>query len=208
MGNPISGQSKSAYAGDRLRALRLNRMDDSDTLNRAALLTMGLGGGLFPGGAVLIANPPPPSAPPSIFPPWYPFITGSSGSHDANFYPGTVGGIVPSNMFTPVGLTDGDVNYLYLEVTASGGIVTGATIAVSTTYPTLAASNSGSPPSSFNIPIAIFDLSGSSPAVYNTVGFGNIWVQPYVSLLTTAVSPTVLTAPFTVTYNWTWGAGS
>ena len=145
----------------------------------------------------------------TIYPPWFPFWTqDGSGNYQANFYAGTVGGIVPSNMFTPVALTQNQVNYLYLACTASGGIITAATITASTTYPTIAASTSGAPPTSFNIPIGIFDLTGSAPVLHNIVGFGNIWVQPYVSLLTTAVSPTVLSAPFTVTYNWEWGAGN
>jgi hypothetical protein len=210
MGNPISGQSKAAWAGERLRALRINRMDDADTANVLALLSMGFFGGRFPGGNVLVAIPGSSAAgAATIYPPWYPFETqDGSGNYQANFYAGTVGGIVPTNMFTPVALTQNQVNYLYLACTASGGIITAATITASTTYPTIAASTSAAPPTSFNIPIGIFDLTGVSPVMHNIVGYGNIWVQPYVSLLTTAVSPTVLSAPFTVSYNWEWGAGN
>jgi hypothetical protein len=145
----------------------------------------------------------------AVNPPWFPFTTQDvHGNYQANFYAGTVGGIVPSNMFSPVSLTQGVTNYLYLACTASGGIITGATITASTSAPTIAASTSGAPPTSFNVPIGIFNLSGAAPVLNNVVGFGNIWVQPYVSLLTTAATPTVLTSPFTVTYNWAWGAGN
>jgi hypothetical protein len=207
MGNPISGQSKDWAAGERIRALGLNRIGDSNAQNVGVFPGAFDYGGRFPGGTIRVPNSAG-SAPPVLYPPWWPFVTGSAGSYSANFYAGTVGGIVPSNMFSAVALTASSVNYLYLAVTASGGIVTGATITASTTYPTLAASNSGSPPTSFNIPIAIFDLTGSAPVVHNIVGFGNIWVQPYVSLLTTNSTGALLTAPFTVSYNWEWGAGN
>lgn len=143
----------------------------------------------------------------SVMPPWFPTTTGTSGSYTASFAPGTVGGIVPSNMFSAIALTQNQKNYLYLSVTAAAGVITGSTITASTTYPTLAASNTGSPPSSFIIPVAIFDLTATKPAAYNIVGFGNIWVQPFISLWDTINTGALLTAPFTGHYNWEWGAG-
>lgn len=210
MGNPISGQAKAPnfgqYArGVSLAGIRINRNDDADTLNTGALLTTGLYGGRYPGGTVLISTPPPGATPAaSILPPWWPFITGSS-TFEANFYPGTVAGILATGL-TGIALSAGDLNYIWLAMTATAGVVTGATVTAGTTYPGLAAATSGTPPTSFNIPIAIFDLTGSKPVCYNIVGFGNIWAQPYVSILDTINTAALLTPAFTPWFNWEWGA--
>ncbi len=141
--------------------------------------------------------------------PWVPFITVVAGVSKANFYPGTIAGLIPSNMFTPLSLTASVVNYVYAQVTATAGVVTGATLAVSTTYPTAPApATSGTPPTTFNIPIAIFDLSQTPSVASNIVGFGNIWAQPFVTILDTINTGALLTAPFTPWFSWQWGAGN
>lgn len=151
------------------------------------------------------------NAPSAVFaavPPWFPFLTqDGSGNWQGNFLPGTIGGILPSNYNSALTLAQGQVNYVYAAMTASGGVITGATLTVSTSYPTLASATSGAPPTSFNIPIAVIDLTGSTPNPSNIVGYGNIWAQPYVTSYATAASPTPLSAPFTPSYNWQWGAG-
>ena len=151
------------------------------------------------------------SAPAGTFaavPPWFPFLTqDGSGNWQANFLPGTIGGILPGNMFTALALTQNAVNYVYAAMTAVGGVVTAATLTASTSYPTLAAATSGAAPTSFNIPIGIFDLTGATPSVSNIVGFGNIWAQPYVTVFDTINTGSPLTAPFTPWFNWEWGAG-
>jgi len=212
MGNPISGQSKGPALGQylgriALAGIRVQRDDDADTLNLSTLLTMGLYGGRFPGGSVLIATPAPAAAAGALPIPWQPFFTqDNSGNYQANFYPGTVGGILPAGI-TGIALTQGQVNYVYLAMTAGAGRVTGATPTASTTYPSLAASASGSPPTAFNIPLGIFDLTQSPPKSFNIVGFGNIWCQPFVTLFTTINTGSLLQAPFTPSYNWEWGGG-
>jgi hypothetical protein len=180
-------------------------------MNRGVKVTMsGPGFATVTKNGITIALPPPPPSTggATIAPgPWYPFTTkDGSGNYLANFYAGTIGGVLPTNMMDSISLTQNAKNYLYLEVTASGGVVTGATIAASTSYPTLAAANSGTPPTSFNVPIAIFDLSQTPVAIANIVGYGNIWAQPYIALFDTINTGALLTAPFTPWYNWEWGA--
>lgn len=209
MGNPVNGQEQNLYPGQPVRASLFNRLYDSGQENQGVFPGPFDYGGRFPGGTVRIPNSSGSSAASKTTPaPWTPFFTqDGSGNYYANFYPGTVGGIVPSNMFSAITLTQGDVNYLYLEVTASAGTVTAATIAASTTYPTLASPVSGSAPTSFNVPIGIFDLTQSPPKCYNVVGFGNIWCQPYVTVFDTINTGAPLKAPFTPWFNWEWGAG-
>jgi|SRR5580693_753382 hypothetical protein len=210
MGNPIQGEIKSAYPGSPISALDANRQQDAAWQNGAVFPRPFGYGGRYPGGAVdvPIAQGGATSAATTLYPPWYPFFTqDGSGNYQANFYPGTLGGIVATNTFTPITLTQSDLNYVYAEVSASSAVVTSVTLAASTTYPTLAGSNSGSPPTSFNVPIGIFDLSQSPPKAYNIVGFGNIWLQPIVTLWDTVNTGALLTAPFTGHYNWEWGAG-
>lgn len=132
-----------------------------------------------------------------------------SGNYQANFYPGTIGGLVPGNIFSSLALNQGQANYVYAAMTATAGLVTGATLAASTTAPALAGTTSGSAPTSFNVLIGIFNPAASpSPSLFNVVGFGNIWCQPYVTELDTINTGALLTAPFTPSYNWEWGAGN
>src|SRR5208282_4303094 len=116
MGNPISGQSKDWAAGERIRALGLNRIGDSNAQNVGVFPGAFDYGGRFPGGTIRVPNSSaPPAAATTILPPWFPFSTQDiSGNFLANFYAGTIGGIIPANMFTPVALTQKMVNYLYL----------------------------------------------------------------------------------------------
>lgn len=203
---PISGQSFPSAAGMAVRARDLNRMGDASFQNSQF---PGSSGGRFPGGTII--NPSTATGGGSaktIFPAWYPFFTTNSGTTYANFFTGTVGGILPSNIFTPVALTASVVNYLWLACTATAGLITAATITTGTTYPTLAASTSAAAPTSFNIPIAIADLTGAKPLIFNIVGFGNIWCQPYVTVFDTINTGALLTAPFTPWFNWEWGAGN
>ena len=170
-------------------------------------MTGGLYGFRHPGGMIFLNNGQAASAV-TLYPPWWPFSTqDGSGNYQANFYAGSIGGVLPSNMFSPVALTQSMVNYVYAQMTASAGAITGATIAASTTYPTPSSPNSGSAPTSFNIPLGIFDLTGTLPALHNLVGFGNIWCQPYVTVFDTINTGVPLTAPFTPWFNWEWGAG-
>lgn len=207
MGFPVSGQMKVFERGDHLRAATVNRMGDNAAENLGIFPGAFDYGGRFPGGTVRIPSPQLSATKTTVYPPWWPYYTQGSGNFYANFYPGTVGGLVPSNMFTPLLLTASSKNYVYAQVTATGGVVTGCTLAVSTTYPTLASATSGNAPTSFNVPIAIFDLSGSTPAAFNLVGFGNIWCEPYVTVFDTINTGAPLTAPFTPWFNWQWGAG-
>lgn len=207
--SPVSGQNRPLRRGDPIAARALNRLADSAWRN---LLAAGAAaGGSFPGGSFIF----PPLVLPSggsaqtIFPPWYPFLTkDGSGNWQMNFYAGTVAGMLASGWNSALALTQSTLNYVYLEMTASGKNLTGATLAASTTYPTLANATSAAPPSSFNIPIAAVDLTAGSPVPVNLVGFGNIWVTPYVAELDTINTGSLLTAPFTPWYNWQWGAGS
>ena len=207
MGNPISGQAKDWAAGERIRALALNRIGDAAAQNQGIFPGAFDYGGRFPGGTVRIPNSAgSAAASTTIFPPWYPFLDQDmSGNYQANFFPGTAGGILTSNGYTAIALTQSQVNYLYLAMTAAGGVVTGATLTASTTYPAAAASTASSPPTAFNLAIAIADLTGT-PAITNVVGFGNIWAQPFVAYFDTINTGLLLTAPFTPWYNWEWGA--
>lgn len=115
---------------------------------------------------------------------------------------------MPSNAWGPFTLTQSAVNYIWLACTATAGLITGATVTVGSSAPSLAANTSASPPTSFNILLAIVDLTGSNTNFNNVVGYGNIWTQPYVAFFDTINTGAILTAPFTPWYNWEWGAGT
>ena len=210
MGNPISGQSKDWAAGERLRALALNRIGDSAAQNVGIFPGAFDYGGRFPGGTIRVPNSTGGSAAAAATnPPWAAYLTQDmSGDYQGNFYPGTIGGIVPSNIFSPLTLTQAQVNYAFVNCMAAAGLLTSASLSASTTYPTLAGSNPSTPPTSFIVPVGIFDLTASPAKPWNIVGFGNIWVQPFVTLLSTAPTGALLTAPFIPSYNWEWGGAA
>lgn len=210
MGNPLTGSPDFRRLAP-IKARELNRILNSLWQGQNQFPGPFNYGGRFPGGTVIVPIPSSGGggSVSAIYPPWYPYTTkDNSGNYQANFYVGTLGGIVATSAFVPLALTQNAVNYVYGQVSASGGIVTAVTLASSTTYPTLAASTNGAPPTSFNVPLAIFDLTGATPKVYNIVGYGNIWVQPVVTLQTTTNTGGLLSSPQTQTYNWQWGAGN
>lgn len=213
MGATLAGERKSFQAGRPIFAIDLNRLADGDWQNQSANPAPFTYGGRFPGGSLVIPIPSPPAAGTpsvSVKPPWFPFYTNDpiTGDFQGNFIPGTIGGLLASNLFTALTLDQTQANYVWAAMTATAGVVTGATLTVNTTYPTLAASTSGSAPTAFNVPIGIFDPSQSPATFFNIVGFGNIWCQPYVTELDTIGTGALLTAPFTPSYNWEWGAGN
>ena len=143
----------------------------------------------------------------TAFPAWFPyFTTDISGNAQANFFPGTIGGILPSNMLTPLTLDQVNPNYIYAQMTATAGNLTGATLVASTSYPTLANATSAAPPATFNLPIGLFEVPSNN--AFSLVGFGAIWVEPFIVFFDTINTGTLLTAPFTPWYNWQWGAGN
>lgn len=184
-----------------------NQLDDF--MKKSAKLTIsGPGWASISQGGLTISLPrqKPATGGVSAPAPWLPFLTQDvSGNYQANFFQGTAGGILPSGL-TGIALTQSAINYLYLAMTASAGVVTGATITASVSYPALAPATSATPPATFNIPVAIFDLTPTKPVATNIVGFGNIWAQPYVTILDTINTGALLTAPFTPWFNWEWGA--
>ena len=208
--NPISGQTQPLRRGDPSPGARdYNRLGDA-LFGLPGVFPSPFGyGGRFPGGDLFVPLQQKGgggSAAVTIYPPWYPFFTTVMGAQAANFYPGTIGGLLPTNMFSALALDQTNPNYVYAAMTASGGNLTGATLTASTTYPTIAAATSASPPTSFNIPIGIFTVPTNVAS--NIIGFGNIWVQPFVVLLDTINTGALLTAPFTPWYNWEFGAAA
>src|SRR5580704_4138170 len=68
----------------------------------------------------------------TVNPPWLPFTSqDDDGNYQANFYPGTLGGIVASNIFTPLSLIQSAINYVSASISASGGVVTAVSLTAS-----------------------------------------------------------------------------
>lgn len=206
--SPTSGQNRPLRRGDPISARGLNRV--ADALWRNLQAPTSAPGGSFPGGSFTfppLALPGSGAPAKTIYPPLYPFLTKDGmGNFVGNFWPGTVAGILPTNIRSALALTQSQTNYAYAAMTASGANITGAAVTISTTYPTLAAATASNPPTAFNIPLAIFDLAtAGSEVALNVAGFGNIWVSPMAFLFDTINTGSLLTAPFTPWYNWIWG---
>lgn len=75
---------------------------------------------------------------------------GTLSGTDLTFNPGTINGMLPSNMFSTFTVGASGTYYAYIEATASSGAVTAASIYVGTTAPSAIAVQKNTPPNSFD----------------------------------------------------------
>jgi len=113
---------------------------------------------------------------------------------------GTVNGVVPSNIFTPLDLgvstLDSVTIYVGLSVTATSGQIQSVTIAKSTTAFANQTPTASTPPALFTIPMGL--ITGGK--VYNLLG--KYWVNATSSILYSTADPS--SGVVTNYYVWTY----
>jgi hypothetical protein len=113
---------------------------------------------------------------------------------------GTVNGVVPSNIFTPLDLgvstLDSVTIYVGLAVTATSGQIQSVTITKSTTTFANQTPTASTPPASFTIPMGL--ITGGK--VYNLLG--KYWVNATSSILYSTADPS--SGFVTNYYVWTY----
>lgn len=139
----------------------------------------------------------PPDAPNNAYEctPWKPY--GADGSN-VKFRPGTIGGILPSDMLSDQAYTASGTEYIYLVCSVTGNAVSSATITIASSAPTLGiAPVSGSFPASFNWLLGIIQ-DGVFAMLHNE----NLAADPVERYQTAKASPTALAEPFDRWYSF------
>jgi hypothetical protein len=133
--------------------------------------------------------------------PFTPIATAiSSGGYKVSFSAGTVNGILPTNMFSPiVGVTTSSVNYFYLKCGSDGKLLTTAVIEKDTTIRTPQASNIDTAPTEFNILIAYMTTAGKA---FTTIACDNLTARIYPTIQQDNVTYVAGERNFKQYYSW------
>jgi hypothetical protein len=99
--------------------------------------------------------------------------TNSTGGSTITVVPGVVAGFLPSNIFSPISYSSGDL-YVWAEITSSNGNITGVTLSSGTTTPSPQTASANYPPASLKILLGMIDADGNS---FNFIGAN--WLTPY-----------------------------
>lgn len=131
------------------------------------------------------------------------FTAGSDGSHKtATTRPGTINGIIPSNILTTADLSVSSAYYLVLNATVADGEITACTISFDSSPPSSMPVTLGEPPTSFSYVLGMIIGDGSLCVWFRTIGSG--------SLTSTGSEvyrvPKAFPSPGTIPYDiyWTW----
>ena len=93
--------------------------------------------------------------------PFTPIATATTSGYEVAFQMGTINGILPTNMFSPlVGVTTAEVNYFYLRCESDGKLLTSAVIENDTSVRTPQASNIDTAPAELNVLIGYMTTAG------------------------------------------------
>jgi hypothetical protein len=123
-----------------------------------------------------------------------------TGGYEVSFLAGTVNGILPTNMFSPLtGVTTASVNYFYILCESDGKLITTAVIEKDTSVRTPQASNIDSAPPELNILIGYMTTAGE---VFKTLPCQNITARIYPTIQEDNVTYVGGERNFKQYYNW------
>lgn len=172
-----------------------------DALNEARLTSVV--GGQFSrglGGTTITIIPPRGQASSSQSCPFTPTAVAVTGGFNVLFSVGTINGILPSNMFTPLtGVTTSARNYFYIKCTSDGKSLESAIIEKDVTMRTPPASTIDTAPTELNILIATMATSGS---IVTTIACENLTATIVPTIQEDNTSFVVGERNFKQYYNW------
>jgi hypothetical protein len=102
----------------------------------------------------------------------------SQGRSVIKVTPGTIAGILPSNIFDDFQYTAGSDLYIWAQCTASQGIITAVALSAGGSNPVPQSINEGFAPPMLKIPIGMY--KGSTGSTFNFIGAN--WLTPYATL--------------------------
>ncbi len=136
----------------------------------------------------------------------YPFDVISAGTSNFTVQPGTINGILPSNYSNVFTLSLGTTYYVDLNVTASSGQVTAATLSFDASAPAAIPVNASAPPNSFSFMLGLLITDNVGGATwYRVIGPGSLTAAGSLVYQVNASSPSPGTLPFTNYYTWLMG---
>ena len=109
--------------------------------------------------------------------------------------PGIVAGYLPSNIFTPISYSSGNL-YVWADCISSSGVITEVSLASGGSNPTPQTITQGTPPPSLKIPVAM--VNGGAGNTFNFIGAN--WLTPYPVLAYSTGSGNNITNY----YSWRW----
>lgn len=146
-----------------------------------------------PGGQSIVVNRPVRK---SEIPPFSVVFDSGENGITIRLTPGTVSGFLPSNILSRISVDLGAPVYVWIEVTAQDGAVTGCTVAAGSSAFTGQTPTASAPPATFQIPAAVI-LDG---VAYNLLAKNWVNALPVVAF-TTYSGETNTPTPW---YVWNW----
>lgn len=163
-------------------------------------------GMLTPGGGSVFARRSLPSQGSSpIYFPYEVFLSASAtpDEFDVVVNPGTVNGLLTSNILSKITQPITSTMYVNLTCTSDGFAITESTISVDSDPPDYVEAEEGAPPSSLKILLGMLYIPspGASPKVYQVV-YNSLIVVPSIWIQITDEDPVPFGNPFTNYYIW------
>ena len=159
-------------------------------------------GGYFrrgPGGTTITVPPSKGGATAQICP-FDPTVTAVTSGYQVSFSAGTINGILPTNIFSPLtGVTTASVNYFYIKCTSDGKLLTSAVIEKDTSVRTPQASNADTAPTTVNVLIAYMTTAG---VAVKTIPCSNITARVFPTIQEDNVTYVAGERNFKQYYNW------
>jgi hypothetical protein len=159
-------------------------------------------GGYFrrgPGGTTITVPPSKGGATAQICP-FDPTVTAVTSGYQVSLSAGTINGILPTNMFSPLtGVTTASVNYFYIKCTSDGKLLTSAVIEKDTSVRTPQASNADTAPTTVNVLIAYMTTAG---VAVKTIPCSNITARVFPTIQEDNVTYVAGERNFKQYYNW------
>lgn len=172
-----------------------------DALNEARINSVV--GGQFSrglGGTTITVTPPRGQGVQTATCPFDPTATSATGGYIVSFLAGTINGILPTNMFTPLtGVTTSAVNYFYIKCATDGKLLTSAVIEKSTSVRTPQASNIDTAPTELNVLIGYMTTGGIA---IKTIPCSNITARIFPTIQEDNVTYVAGERNFKQYYNW------
>ena len=132
--------------------------------------------------------------------PFTPTATVATSGYDVSFSAGTVNGLLPSNMFSPLtGVTTSARNYFYVKCTSDGKSLSTAIIEKDTSIRTPPASTIDTAPTTLDILIATMATSGE---IVSAIPCGNVSAKIVPTIQEDNSSFVVGERNFKQYYNW------
>ena len=153
-----------------------------------------------PGGTTVSINSKRTGISSSSLCPFTPTATAVTSGYEVSFSTGTVNGLLPSNMFSPLtGVTTSGRNYFYVKCTSDGKSLSTAIIEKDTAIRTPPASTIDSAPTTVNILIATMATSG---VIVSTIPCQNLSASIVPTIQEDNSSFVVGERNFKQYYNW------